>query len=101
MKAKYYNLLWFFKSISILLFRDIKKPAIFKGYSNLWFADAYRVKREILWKKRWNQMGREQFILKFLPGQLLTCSKLELEAYKKAGLLPKTASIRKITKRSL
>jgi hypothetical protein len=46
-------------------------------------------------------MGRKQFILKFLPGQLLTCSRLELEIYKKKGLLPKSASIRKITNKSL
>lgn len=46
-------------------------------------------------------MGKEQFILKFVPGKLMVCSKLELEIYKKKGLINKNASIRKITKKSL
>ncbi len=91
----------YFKSVYVVLFRDIKKPFIFSGYCNYYFANLYRMKREFMWRKYWNQMGKEQFILKFMPGKLLVCSKLELEAYRKMGLISKDKSIRKITKASL
>lgn len=91
----------FFKSLYVLFFRSIKQPAILYRYKHEMFARWYRVKREILWHRDWNQMGKEQFILKFVPGKLMVCSKLELEIYKKKGLINKNASIRKITKKSL
>lgn len=98
----FFNLLFgFFKSTWILLFRSIKKPAIFNGYFNEWFARQYKAKREIYWHRNWNQMGKQQFILKFLPGKLIVCSKLELEVYKKKGLINKSASIRKLTNKSI
>jgi len=89
------------KSVRILIFRSIKQPAIFHGYFHKWFARMYRAKRELLWHRKWDQMGREQFVLPFLPGKLITCSKLELAIYKKKGLINKDASIRKLTKKSL
>jgi len=73
----------FFKSIWVLLFNPIKQPAILHGYCNEWFARQYKVKRELYWHRTWNQLGKQQFILKFLPGKLIVCSKLELEVYKK------------------
>ena len=100
-KSFFASLTGFFKSLWIVLFRSIKQPAILNGYCHEWFARMYRAKRELLWHRSWNQAGREQFILKFLPGKLIICSKLELEVYKKKGLISKTASIRKLTKRSL
>ena len=95
------SIVGFFKSIRILLFNSIKQPAILHGYCNEWFARQYRAKRELYWHRTWNQMGKEQFILPFLPGKLIVCSKLELEVYKKKGLISKSASIRKLTKKSL
>jgi hypothetical protein len=95
------NLIGFIKSVHALFFRSIKQPAIFHGYKHETFARWYRVKRELLYHHNWNQMGKEQFILKFVPGKLIVCSKLELEVYKKKGLLSKNASIRKITHKSL
>jgi hypothetical protein len=96
-----YNLKGFFQSIYILLFRSIRKPAIFRGYQNKRFANWYRIKREICWKKSYDQMGKEQFILPFAPGRLLVCSKLEVAAYKKHGLIDKNMNTRKLLKRSL
>lgn len=91
----------FILSIKIMLFNSIKRPAMFYGYQMEWFARLFRIKRELLYHRSWNQMGKEQFILPFLRGRLLVCSKLELEVYKKKGLLSKNASIRKIIKKSL
>ena len=91
----------FFKSISILLFRTIKKPAIFYGYCHEWFARQYKVKRMLYWHRTWDQAGKQQFILKFVPGKLIVCSRLELEVYKKKGLISKDASIKKITNKSI
>ena len=95
------NIKGFLKSVKILLFNDITKPAFFTGYNNEWFANIYRMKRQICWRKKWDQLGKEQFILKFLPGKLIVCSKLELKAYQKIGLIDKNLSIRKITNKSL
>lgn len=94
-------LIGFFKSLWILLFNPIKQPAIFHGYCHEWFSRQYKVKRELYWHRTWNQSGKQQFILKFLPGKLIVCSKLELEVYKKKGLINKSASIRKLTNKSI
>lgn len=95
------NVYGFMKSLWILLFRSIKQPAILNGYCHKWFARMYRAKREIFWHRSWNQSGREQYILPFLPGKLIICSKMEMEVYKKKGLISKNTSIRKLTKRSI
>lgn len=95
------SLIGFLFSIQMILLRSIKQPGIFHGYCHLWFARVYKAKREIFYHKEWNQMGHEQFILKFSPGKLMVCSKLELEVFKKKGLISKSASIRKLTNRSL
>ena len=95
------NIYGFLKSLWIFIFRSIKQPAILDGYCHEWFARMYRAKRELLWHRNWNQMGKEQFILPFLPGKLIVCSKLELEIYKKKGLINKAVSIRKLTKKSI
>jgi hypothetical protein len=100
-KSTFKMLVGFFKSIRILLFNSIKRPAIFSGYCHEWFCRQYRVKRELYWHRKWNQAGREQFILPFLPGKLIVCSKLELEAYRKKGLVNNNISIRKLVKRSI
>ena len=91
----------FLKSLYVLSFCSIKKPAIFYGYNHENFARWYKLKRELLYHREWNQMGKAQFILKFVPGKLIVCSKLELEVYKKKGLISSNASIRKITNKAI
>lgn len=100
-KTFFDSVLGFIKSCYILLFNSIRRPAIFYGYQMEWFARIYRAKRELLWHRNWNQSGREQYIMPFLRGRLLVCSKLELEMYKKKGLINKDMSIRRLLKKSL
>lgn len=95
------SIIGFFKSVYYLSFGSIKRPMIFYGYNHETFARWYKLKRELLYHRQWNQMGKAQFILKFVPGKLIVCSRLELELYKKAGLLSKDASIRKIIRGSI
>ena len=91
----------FFKSLHVLLFGSIKQPVIFYGHNHVSFARWYKLKRELLYHREWNQMGKAQFILRFVPGKLIVCSKLELEIYKKRGLIPSSASIKKITNKAI
>jgi len=100
-KAFFKKVSGLFRSITILLFRNIIRSAIFHGYSREWFARQYKVKRELYWHRQWNQLGKQQFILPFVPGKLIVCSKLELEIYKKKGLIGKNVSIRKLTNKSI
>jgi len=96
-----YNVYGFLKSVFVLLFRSIKKPAILHGYCVKWFAHNYRVKRELFWHNEWDQMGRKQFILPFRPGMWIVCSRLELAVYQKKGLISPRVNIKKFLKRSL
>jgi hypothetical protein len=87
-------------SLFIYTFRSIKRPAVFYGYSSFWFAQKYADKRTKGWKCKWDQSGKQQGVLPIADTKLIVCSKLELEMFKKKGLISKKSKPRKAIKKA-
>ena len=75
-----------FKNIWNYYFKGIKSPRMFRGYWAFYFAKKYAVKRCKNWATAWDQLGRQQAVLP-LDESLLVCSKLELKAFQKKGIV--------------
>ena len=86
------------RSLFIIVFRSIKKPATFYGYKAFFWASVYAKKRTKLWKSWWDQSGKQQGVIPFDDTRLIVCSKLELKWYKKRKLLSAKSKPRKIIK---
>jgi hypothetical protein len=89
-----------FASLWIILFRDIKRPAIFYGYSVWWFGKYYARKRDRKWKANFDQMGKEQGIFPIDDIKLIVCSRLELKHFQKMGVIGYNVNVRKYFKRA-
>ena len=87
------------RSILILLFWDIKKPAIFYGYGVWRFATRYARKRDRRWKRQWNQKGKCQGLFPVEDDKVIICSVLELEFFQKRGMIKRGINVRKYFKR--
>lgn len=100
LKETYVDSIGFIRSLWILAFRDIRKLAIFSGFKAYEIAQKYANKRTAKWSNKWDQLGKQQFIMPFSDISIIVCSKLELKALKKKGLIKKQTTIRKVTKHS-
>lgn len=89
-----------FRSLLIYLARPIRFPAYFYGYYNLWWATMYAEKRSKLWPSKWDQMGKQQAVLPLDDLKLLVASRLEIELYKKKGLVRRNVKAKKLVKKS-
>ena len=88
-----------FASLWIICFRDIKRPAIFYGYSVWWFGKYYARKRDKEWKIFWDQDGKEQGLFPIDDIKLIVCSRLELKHFQKMGMIGHNVNVRKYLKR--
>jgi len=88
------------KSVLIIIFRSIEKPAIFNGFHSYYFACKYADKRFKNWKSKWDQMGKKQAVLPFTETSLLVCSKMELKFFKKRKLINPNINPKKVIKKS-
>ena len=88
------------RSLWICTFRSILKPAIFYGYGSYEWASRYADKRFSKWRPEWDQAGRQQGTFPLGEIKLLVCSKMELEIFKKKGLVSKNLKPRKAIKKS-
>ena len=88
------------RSLLIYVFRHISRPGIFYGFSAYYWAGKYAEKRTNKWKCYWDQHGRQQGVFPVGEVKLLVCSKMELEVYKKKGLIDKKFKPRKAIKKS-
>lgn len=89
----YYAL--YLRSVFILLFWDIKRPAVFEGYRAMTFAVVYARKRNRKWKRYWDQGGKQQAVLMLTQTKYIVCSKMEVEGLQKKGVFPKGINPRK------
>lgn len=89
-----------FRSLLIYLFRPIRFPAAFYGYQNYDWAVRYAEKRANNWPPNWDQMGKQQAVLPLSELSLLVASRLEIELYRKKGLVRKDIKPRKLVKKS-
>ena len=87
-------------SVWIYYFRSITKPGIFYGYDSYDWASKYAEKRFSKWRPEWDQAGRQQGTFPLGEIKLLVCSKMELEIFKKKGLVSKKLKPRKAIKKS-
>lgn len=88
------------RSLWICTFRSIVKPAIFYGYGSYEWASKYAEKRFTKWRPEWDQAGRQQGTFPLGEIKLLVCSKMELEIFKKKGLVSKNLKPRKAIRKS-
>lgn len=88
------------RSLFLFIFRSIKRPCVFYGYANLYWATKYANKRTKNWKTKWDQSGKQQAVFPIGELNLLTCSKMELRLYKKKKLINKKLNPRKAMKKS-
>jgi hypothetical protein len=87
-------------SLWIYCFRSIKIPGIFYGYCAYYWASKYAEKRTKNWDREWDQAGKKQGVLPLSQDKLITCSAMELKAYKKAKLVSNNIKPRKLIKKS-
>ncbi len=96
----FYDVFGWLRSLFIYLFKSIRKPGIFYGYSSYWFACKYAERRSRKWKSEWDQMGRQQGVFPIGDIKLIVCSHMELKVYKKKGILKSNFKPRKAIKKS-
>ena len=88
------------RSLCVYLFRNIKKPGTFYGYSNYYWACKYADKRSKGWKCSWDQQGKKQGVFPLAEVTLLVCSALELKQFKKKVPKARNLKPRKAIKKS-
>ena len=88
------------RSLFCYLFAPITRPCIFYGYSAYYWSSKFADRRMVKWHPEWDQSGRQQGVFPLGDVKLLVCSKMELEVYKKKGLIDKKFKPRKAIKKS-
>lgn len=96
----FYDCWGWLRSLFVFVFRSIKRPAVFYGYSSYYFASRYAERRTKKWKPAWDQSGKQQGVFPIEDIKLIVCSKMELKLFQKKGLLSKKAKPRKMIKKS-
>jgi hypothetical protein len=89
------------RSLWIFLFRSIKLPGVFYGYSSYSWACKFADKRSKNWQCNWDQSGKQQGIFPVDEIKLLVCSKMELKTFKNKNIIKsKNFKPRKAIKKS-
>ena len=88
------------RSLFCYLFAPITRPCVFYGYKSYFWASQFADRRMVKWHPEWDQHGRQQGVFPLGDVKLLVCSKMELEVYKKKGLIDKKFKPRKAIKKS-
>ena len=88
------------RSLWIYCFQSIEHPGVFQGFGSYYWALKYAEKRFSKWHPEWDQAGRQQGTFPLGEIKLLVCSKMELEIFKKKGLVSKNMKPRKAIKKS-
>ena len=87
-------------SLWVYCFRDIARPGVFYGFNSYYWASKYATKRFHHWHPEWDQSGRQQGVFPLGDIKLIVCSKMELNIFKKKGLVSKKMKPRKAIRRS-
>ena len=94
------DLYGWFRSLWIVIFRSIDKPAVMYGFRVWELSRRFAIRRDNKWPSRYWQAGKQQGIFPVGDIKLIVCSRLELKQFQKAGMIGKDINVKKMFHRS-